>query len=307
LDDAAKCLANSNGFDNSGTRLEINNEGFSFGVTDSLDAVSVKFGDIEELDTKRRVVWAEQISTLDFNATSATYISPATGAEIVQVNLTATMTNGATLLLNNRLFAVADTIYFQDIKIPLTSNTNKLGITILDWPFQDYQNTLRVTLSFSTSSASDICSEETSRVNQYINQVRFQTPEGVVTASALLFAELDGEIVAVETVLNSSAIVVESRSFLYSYVYDPDFSILLGGGAGTSNGCGGLLSGKDLLYASIAALCSASSISFVVMVVFYFISKEKIKAKKARKARLQAAYKSGLGAPDSYNGVNEWD
>jgi len=313
---SAKCVTNPNDCSTSGlpptniggdsgpaTTINFDQSaGFSLGEGDT--NVNLQFGDIKELDSEGRVVYAEHLSDQKYNITAALAYS-VEGNLVLNVNFTATLANGAFFRVANFLFNKPDIYVVGSVDLVISGQTNKFSIIVADWPFEDFDvHSLQIDILFAAGNgeaANNPCLVEQGTGDKKVTVSTFQAAGGIVAVQVLQFATIDGVETRVSAILNSTTLQLTTPAFFIDMIYDPDFSILLGGSSTGGVGGGCLGTDKPLLYASIAALVGASVFAFVFIIVFIFFDIKKKKRLKAEKLRRQAAYKSGM-ATDSING-----
>jgi len=272
------------------------NAGFSLGEGDT--NVDLTFGDIKELDSDGRVIYAENLSEKVYNITGA-YAVSALGNLIVNINFTTTLDNGAFFRVANFLFNKPDIYAVGTVDLVIAGQTNKFSIIVADWPFEDFDvHSLQIDIIFTAGNGeltNDPCLVEQGSSDRRITTTTFQAAGGVVAVQVLQFATIDGVETTVSAELTSKILTLTTPSFFVDMIYDPDFSILLGGGSNSNSGCAGATS-KSLLWASVAALTGATAFAVTFILGFVIIDHKKKKRLLQEKARRQAAYKSGMAS-----------
>jgi len=196
--------------------------------------------------------------------------------------------------------------FMQSDPLDITGATNKFSIIVADWPFEDFDaHSWQMDIAFETGGkkVTDPCLLETSSVDKRIATSQFQTVDGIVSVQVLQFAAIDGVDTDVSAVIGSNLLVLTTPCFFVDMVYDPDFSLLLGGGA-TSGGCASNAVNKPLLNASIAALCSSLGFAALIIVGFVIYDKKKKYHRKQARAKAQQAYHTNAHASSDSSAPN---
>jgi hypothetical protein len=272
--------------------IDANNVNFavSSGGNRTLEAIAIKYGSIIEFDRNGAVVYVESLA--DLNYTSTQSIEKTANNVVTRVVTSATLDNGALLIVTNAIYSAADTVQYAGKTVELAGNTNKQTIEIENWPFETASDTLFISLSFNvdgTITSADCAPVDNSTLR---TSLTITTPRGNLVSIALQqVALLDDRSRPVTALLNSTDIVIETPSFKNTMVYDPDFSVLLGGGNTGDSGCSGDAD-LTLFYASLG-LIAASFLTIFLFIVSVTIHDRRVKAKKLkRKLAAESAYKS---------------
>jgi len=119
----------------------------------------------------------------------------------------------------------------------------------------------------------------------------------------LQFATLDGVETTVSAEILSDKLILTTPCFFIDMIYDPDFSLLLGGSAGSSGACNSA-SQDALLRASIGALSAAFGFAGLVIGFYIFWDKRKKYKRKAARTKAQEAYHTGARPSTGGGSIN---
>jgi hypothetical protein len=265
--------------------------GFTLAAGDT--ELTLAFGDIKELDSEGYVIYAEDLQDQDFNITQAEILS-ATGKTINNINYTATLANGAFFRAAYYIFTEPDIYPVGSVILDIAGSTNKFSIIVADWPFEDFDvHSLQIDIGFDTGGkqVNDPCLLEASKSTKKGTQSQFKTADGIVAIQVLQFGTLDGVETEVSGDLTTELLILTTPAFFVDMIYDPDFSVLLGGGS-SSGACGGA-DQSALLNASIAALSTTFGFAGLVIVGYIFYDKRRKYLRQAAREKAQNALKSG--------------
>jgi len=257
--------------------------GASRGGNGTEESLRISFKDIIELTPNRRVVQYEDLSKVQFLFTAAINQLP-DGSNVSKLIQTVQLDNGATFTVINSVYSNATTLTFGSTKVPVSAGGGKQTYIIRNWPFLSTQNTLQLHLNISTQGTlvNDTCTEE--NLSQLRMGITLNTDKGAIIINLLQVAAIDTRFTHVSSQLNSSDILLETPSFRDTMVYDPDFSVLLGGGTGGGGGGCQLQPDQTLFYVSLALIGCACFVitAFIttVTIIDHFKKKAKIKRKK---------------------------
>jgi len=252
------------------------------------ESLRISFKDIIELTPSDKVVQFEDLSTVEFFFTAAINQLP-DGSNVSKLIQTVELENGATFTVINSVYSTATVLTFGTAKVPVSAGGGKQTYIIKNWPFLSTSNTLQLHLNISTQGEliEDICTEES--LSQLRSGITLNTDRGSIVINLLQLASLDNRFKHVSAELNSSDILLETPSFKDTMIYDPDFSVLLGGGSGGGSGCN-VLADQTLFYASLALI----GFGFLVITVFVstvtIVDHYKKKAKLERKKKAESAF-----------------
>jgi hypothetical protein len=251
------------------------------------ESLRISFKDIIELTPSDKVVQFEDLTTVEFLFTAAINQLP-DGSNVSKLIQTVDLENGATFTVINSVYSNATVLTFGSAKVPVSAGGGKQTYIIKNWPFLSSSNTLQLHLNISTQGEliEDVCTEES--LSQLRSGITLNTDRGAIVINLLQVAALDNRFKHVSAELNSTDILLETPSFKDSMVYDPDFSVLLGGGGGGGGGGCQVEPDQTLFYASLALI----GLSILIVTIFITVvtvldhKKTKIKIQKKKQAEL---------------------
>eukprot|EP01102_Stenamoeba_stenopodia_P014448 TRINITY_DN479_c0_g4_i1.p1 TRINITY_DN479_c0_g4~~TRINITY_DN479_c0_g4_i1.p1 ORF type:complete len:2037 (-),score=289.79 TRINITY_DN479_c0_g4_i1:270-6380(-) len=300
----AESSSSCTGLNTGGLSTSFDNSG-GFVLSAGETKLILSLGDIKELDSDGRVVYAESLQDQDFNITGMDMVSY-TGKPIQNVNFTATLHNGAFFRIAYYLFSAPDVYPVGSIKLDIAGPTNKFSIIVADWPFEDFDvHSFQIDIGFDTGGdpVNDPCLLENSNLDKRITQSQFQTADGIVSVQVLQFATLDGVETTVSADILADKLVLTTPCFFIDMIYDPDFSVLLGGSAASGGSCNS--ANQDaLLNASIGALSGAFGFAAFVIGFYIFWDKRKKYLRKAARTKAQEAYHTGARPSTGGGSIN---
>jgi len=252
------------------------------------ESLRISFKDIIELTPSDKVVQFEDLSSVEFLFTAA-ISQQADGSNISKLIQTVDLENGATFTVINSVYSNATVLTFGSAQVPVSAGGGKQTYIITNWPFLSSSNTLQLHLNISTQGEliEDICTEES--LSQLRRGITLTTDRGAIVINLLQLAALDNRFKHVSAQLNSSDILLETPSFKDSMVYDPDFSVLLGGGGGGGGSGCQVEADQTLFYASLALIGFSILIIAVFVTVVTILDHNKKKAKIAKKKQAELA------------------
>jgi hypothetical protein len=279
--------------DGTASVLKFDNNQLVFGASKdgngTEESLRISFKDIIELTPNDKVVQFEDLSTVEFLFTAAINQLP-DGSNVSKLIQTVELENGATFTVINSVYSTATVLTFGSSKVPVSAGGGKQTYIIKNWPFLSTSNTLQLHLNISTQGEliEDICTEES--LSQLRSGITLNTDRGAIVINLLQLAALDNRFKHVSAELNSTDILLETPSFKDSMVYDPDFSVLLGGGSGGGGSGCNVQADQTLFYASLALI----GFGFLVITIFIstvtIVDHYKKKAKLERKKKAESAF-----------------
>jgi len=274
------------------TTLKFDNNQLVFGASKdgngTEESLRISFKDIIELTPNDKVVQFEDLTRVEFLFTAAINQLP-DGSNVSKLIQTVELENGATFTVINSVYSNATTLTFGSAKVPVPSGGGKQTYIIRNWPFLSTQNTLQLHLNISTQGEllNDTCTEE--NLSQLRMGITLPTDRGAIIINLLQVAAIDNRFKHVSAQLNSSDILLETPSFKDSMVYDPDFSVLLGGGnGGGGSGCQ-LEPDQTLFYASLGLIGFSCVFITIFISIVTYVDHTKKKLKIAKKKQAEAA------------------
>jgi len=255
----------------------------------TLESLSLRVQDVTEISPKGRVVYTE--SLLGRIPKPQNYhIFNESDNLIQQFSQPVALHNGGQFVIVSTLYQKAATLNFGTQQVQISAGGSKQTYEVFNWPFKSQLNMLQIHMNFTTQGKLiSACSGTKDATQQTFSHVALTTDKGQININLLSVANLDNKTTFINARANSTNIIIETNSFNHSMIYDPDFSVLLGGGAGGSGGCGG--SGdQSLFYASLALI----GLSFIIIMVFIVTVKvldyRKQQAKLAKKKAAESAF-----------------
>jgi len=273
------------------TTLAFDNNQLVFGASKdgngTEESLRISFKDILELTPSDKVVQFEDLTNVEFLFTAAISTLP-DGSNVTKLIQTVELDNGATFTVINSVYSKATVLTFGSATVPVSAGGGKQTYIIKNWPFLSSQNTLQLHLNISTQGEliDDVCTEES--LSQLRMGITLNTDRGAIVINLLQVAALDNRFKHVSAQLNSTDILLETPSFKNTMVYDPDFSVLLGGGSGGGSGCQ-VEPDQTLFYASLALIGLSIVIITIFIVVVTIFDHKKKKEKIAKKKQAELA------------------
>jgi hypothetical protein len=274
------------------TTLAFDNNQLVFGASkdgnETEESLRISFKDIIELNPSDKIVQFEDLSQVEFLFTAAISTLP-DGSNVSKLIQTVDLENGATFTVINSVYSKATVLTFGSAKVPVPAGGGKQTYIIKNWPFLSSQNTLQLHLNISTQGEllDDVCTEES--LSQLRMGITLNTDKGAIAINLLQVAALDNRFKHVSAQLNSSDILLETPSFTDTMVYDPDFSVLLGGGTGGGSGCQ-MEPDQTLFYASLALIGFSCLLITIFISTVTIVDHYKKKAKMERKKKAESAF-----------------
>jgi hypothetical protein len=255
------------------------------GNRDQANAINVTFVSLSEISydqvsVVQKIDFEDSVYSVDLNSLYAS--DP-------NVAFSLNSGNGVSLNLNFTLFAQSRLLNFANTTFEVNPSTNKWTFDLANWVFLNTKNTLQLEITVAINSGKQF-TNVISTGNSGKNMVDFAivAPDVSFNVALATVAIVDGVIVPIGFILDFNPMVVPYQnprllfslpSFTQSIQYDPNFGVLLGSGAQSSD-CG--IPGWQIVLIVLAVTISVFFILGTATGVVVYWLKRKHAARRAR-------------------------
>jgi len=177
-------------------------------------------------------VITESLTSQNFTFANVT-VNNADSDIVTQYLYTATLSNGAEIMIFFSQYINATTITFANQTVDVPTNGLKYGMSISNWPFLSYYNKLQILVDVTASSllGSSDCQVIQTQVDDSLNlqwikiSLNGQSLYGTFNPLAIIDSEAKTVQFSFDTTYNYTVVTVPH--FWYSVEFDPSFQVLV--------------------------------------------------------------------------------